>query len=103
MGVALCGQVNYFANEKKRVIKRRKRQTTEPASQRSSLLNVNRKPQMVIQVKRNQRIDLPIVQFDRSLGEVIEGVQLARRHHPAKNVSVIPHRRRRNKGMRLIG
>jgi hypothetical protein len=57
---------------------------------------------MVIQIERDERIELPIVQFDRRLGQVIEGVQLARRHHPSKNVSVISHRRRHNQGMGLF-
>jgi hypothetical protein len=58
---------------------------------------------MVIQVKWNQRVDFSIVQLDRSLPQAIECDQLARRHQPAKNVPVTPHRRSRDQTMGLIG
>jgi len=67
-----------------------------------SLHNINRKSEMVIQVKWNQRVDLSIVQLDRSLRQAIESGQLARRHQPAKNVPVILHRRNRDQIMGLI-
>ena len=40
---------------------------------------------MVVQVERDQRIDLAIVQLNRSLCQAIESVQFGGRHHKVKN------------------
>jgi hypothetical protein len=79
-----------------------RRQSQQNSEGSRSLHNIDRKSEMVIQVKWNQRVDLSIVQLDRSLRQAIECVQLARRHQPAKNVPVIPHRRSRDQTMGLI-